>query len=60
LAAVEKLIKGFNDAKTYLEELGEKRISNKKLLKWTHLTEEELAVLLKILKEQNNEFRISE
>jgi Putative transposase, YhgA-like len=52
LAAVEKLIKGFNDAKTYIEEQGQKRISNKKLLKWTHLTEEELAVLLKILKEQ--------
>jgi hypothetical protein len=51
-AVVEKLIKGFNNAKTYMEELGQKRISNKKLLKLTHLTEEELAVLLKILKEQ--------
>jgi hypothetical protein len=52
LAAVEKLIKGFNDAKTYMEEQDQKRISNKKLLKMTHLTEEELAILLKILKEQ--------
>jgi hypothetical protein len=52
LAAVEKLIKGFNDAKTYIEAQGQKRISNKKLLKLTHLTEEELSVLLKILKQQ--------
>jgi hypothetical protein len=51
LVAVEKLIKGFNDAKIYMEEQGQKRISNKKLLKLTHLTEEELAVWLKLVKE---------
>jgi hypothetical protein len=50
LDAVAKLIQGFNDAKTYLESA--KRISNKKLLQLTHLTEEELAVFLKVLKEQ--------
>jgi hypothetical protein len=50
LKAVETLIQGFNAAKTYLE--GTKRVSNKKLLQLTHLTEEELVVLLKVLKEQ--------
>jgi hypothetical protein len=50
LNAVTKLIQGFHDAKIYLE--GTKRVSNKKLLQLTHLTEEELVVLLKVLKEQ--------
>jgi hypothetical protein len=49
LADVEKLVKGFEAAQTYLLS-ADKKVSNKKVIELTGLTADEAAVLIKVLK----------